>query len=268
MAMYWVVNTSRGQHQVYAPTAQQAATITFQQTGETVPPPSGQGSPTRIEGIPEIQAGSGGSFADQWSGSGLASDATGPASGLAGQDTPPPAPPGGPGNVLGGLERVAPVAAYRRGLQRQGIPESGILSSYLSELYGPAAATFGVQQALGQTPYTDLENAFQHFVTESPVGGTRQRATNAFNALTTGAANTNEALARYRDPYAEARQGGEVDDDALSDIFSLAGQAAATKYSPFAARRLLRSPGRVQSLYEQGGFEGNILDHIRKLYGL
>ena len=261
MAMWWVVNTSRGQQQVYAPTSQEAVKIVAQQTGETVPAPQGQGFPSKVTGIPEIQSGSGGSFAGQWTSAGLASDQTSPG-------PQQPSPPQGPGNVLGGLERVAPVAAYRRGLQRQGIPESGILSSYLSELYGPAAATFGVQQALGQTPYTDPENAFQHFVTESPVGGTRQRATNAFNALTTGAANTNEALARYRDPYAEARQGGEVDDDALSDIFSLAGQAAATKYSPFAARRLLRSPGRVQGLYEQGGFEGNILDHIRKLYGL
>jgi len=78
MAMWWVVNTSRGQQQVYAPTAAQAATITFQQTGETVPPPQGQGSSTRIEGLPEIQAGSGGSFADQWSAAGLASDLTAP----------------------------------------------------------------------------------------------------------------------------------------------------------------------------------------------
>src|SRR3990167_6893007 len=78
MAMWWVVNTSRGQQQVYAPTAQQAATITFQQTGETVPPPSGQGSPTKLADIPVIAAGSGGSFADQWSSAGLASDQTSP----------------------------------------------------------------------------------------------------------------------------------------------------------------------------------------------
>jgi len=76
--MWWVVNTSRGQQQVYAPTAQQAATITFQQTGETVPPPSGPGLDAQAPGIPVIQAGSGGSFADQWSSAGLASDQTQP----------------------------------------------------------------------------------------------------------------------------------------------------------------------------------------------
>ena len=256
---YFIVRTSAGDRQVFADTPERAALLVFQQTGETVAPPQGAGFPARVAGVPDLVVGSGGSAANQLTG--RADDQTRPAAGVS-------APPQGPGTVLGGLERVAPVAAFRRGLQRQGLPEEGIFSGYLNELYGPAAATFGVQQALGQTPYTDPENAFQHFVTESPVAGTRGRATQAFNQLAGGAAGTNEALARYRDPYAEARQGGEVDDDALSDIFALAGQAAATKYTPFAAKRLLRSPGRVQGLYESGGFQGNILDHIRKLYGL
>src|SRR3990167_1415817 len=92
MAMWWGVNTSRGQQEGDAPTAQQAATITFQQTGETVPPPSGPGLDAQAPGIPVIQAGSGGSFADQWSSAGLASDQTQlsgqPSSGYTGSHNP------------------------------------------------------------------------------------------------------------------------------------------------------------------------------------
>src|SRR3989304_338915 len=78
MANWYVVRTSRGQQQVYAPTAAQAATAVFQQTGETVAPPPDPGFPAQVAGVPVIAAGSGGSFADQWSGSGLASDQTQP----------------------------------------------------------------------------------------------------------------------------------------------------------------------------------------------
>ena len=78
MANWYVVRTSRGQQQVYAPTAAQAATAVFQQTGETVAPPPEPGFPAQVAGVPVIESGSGGSFADQWSGSGLASDQTQP----------------------------------------------------------------------------------------------------------------------------------------------------------------------------------------------
>ena len=78
MANWYVVRTSRGQQQVYAPTAAQAATAVFQQTGETVAPPPEPGFPAQVAGVPVIAAGSGGSFADQWSGTGLASDQTQP----------------------------------------------------------------------------------------------------------------------------------------------------------------------------------------------
>src|SRR3990167_1202245 len=89
MAMWWVVNTSRGQQQVYAPTSQDAVKIVLQQTGETVAPPSGPGFPAQVAGVPVIAAGSGGSFADQWSGSGLASDQTQPSSGYLGDQVGP-----------------------------------------------------------------------------------------------------------------------------------------------------------------------------------
>ena len=182
-------------------------------------------------------------------------------------------PPVGPGKVPGGLERLFPRGAYERGLQRQGLNPEGIASEYFEEMYAPVAASFNIENVLRggqQQQGADLENAFQDWTAGTPIGGMRQRATNAFKTISNPGAAPNkdaqEFFQRYADPYGVSS--GAPDEDAVNELIALAGQAAGTKYTPFTARRFLPGGNRVKERYQRGGLEGSFLDHLKRQYGL
>lgn len=178
---------------------------------------------------------------------------------------------GGAGGLLGGLENRFRKAAYERGLQRQGQNPEGLFSNYLNELYDPAFATFAVGNVLSGREVDDPENAFQNWTAATPISSIRGKATQTFRDLTnSGAPRTGDAaslLDRYRDPYGMGMKGAP-DQEAIDELIALAGQSAATKYSPVVARRFLPSGQDVQSRYARQGLKGNFLDHLKAQYGL
>lgn len=177
----------------------------------------------------------------------------------------------GAGGVTGGLESVFPQAAYERGLQRQGQNPEGFLSNYLASLYRPAAATFAINRATGAAPTGDLENLFQESVANTPVGNIRRNATEAFRTLGTQAPASSaqglQTLAGYADPYGAGPEGA-ADEDKIQNLIALAGQAAATRYSPFAAQQLLPGGATVRRRYERGGLQGSLYDFLKNQFGL
>src|SRR3990167_10454255 len=210
---WYVVRTSAGDRQVFADTPQRAATIVFQQTGETVPPPAGPGFDGQVAGIPTITIGSGGEATGQL---GLASDATRPASGT--QTTDGQLLGGGVSDSSGGIEQTDPFAAFLRAFQSQLDPLRGTLAQRQFEgRAGPAQTAFSGGQLLNAVrdpnaiaPNAVDESAFENFLRSQGIGGNFQgQSRQTFGDLA--------SLAAQR---SAARGAGPINDPVLQQILN------------------------------------------------
>ena len=267
MANWYVVRTSRGQQQVYAPTAAQAATAVFQQTGETVAPPPEPGFPAQVAGVPVIAAGSGGSFADQWSGSGLASDQTQPSSGYLGDQVGPfPLTIGGSSDRPIGREAFE--SEFRGALNRAKLGGGGNpFRGYLGRETQPAFDAYDIRGATGQdasnSPYGFIQDLFSK---GAGLGqGITSMASDAWNEMVrqrnAGGPSTNPFI----DPEAE------LDPSQAVQLGRVANRAARSKYGNLGASWLPSAEEQYQRYLAQSnpsGTPSNIVDFFnRRVFG-
>ena len=261
MANWYVVRTSRGQQQVYAPTAAQAATAVFQQTGETVAPPPEPGFPAQVAGVPVIAAGSGGSFADQWSGSGLASDQTQPtsgyqpSSGYTGSHNPFGQYTVGatPGSTE--VQELFPEEAYQAGLRGAGFNPEGAFGGFLRNRFDPTLANFWANKALtqGRGESTAGFDDFQQYAgsTAGGRGGNIYDSARDYFRQIAGGANVG-GLGESNEALRNVRVRGEDDPEAPGSAEN---------------RRRLATLARSAAFGQYGGWGSTLLPSDRSVQG-
>tara|TARA_R100000306_G_C4343129_1_gene126257 strand:- start:129 stop:929 length:801 start_codon:yes stop_codon:yes gene_type:complete len=150
-----------------------------------------------------------------------------------------------------GIEQQFPMGAYRAALGTRGVPVGqGPFSQYVTSQFAPSASTFTARAGLGREGFKttdDLSRAFQTYIEGTPLSEIPRQALEAFTDMVTGkgAGRLSEDQAAILSAFSNP-----TDDFQRQQAATLATTAAAGKYSPFAASRLLPSPSALSQEWQ------------------